>query len=70
MDLHVCNSVVLNDLGNILPESQAAPGIVANQKSLEKHMRADSLEQKLQRRPTAEQLQKEGILEENEEAAA
>jgi hypothetical protein len=29
-------------------------------------MRADSLDQKLQRRPTAEQLVKEGILEEEE----
>lgn len=29
-------------------------------------MRADSLDQKLQRRPTVEQLVKEGILEENE----
>jgi hypothetical protein len=52
--------------GNILPEGTAAPGIQANQKSLEKHMRADSLDQKLQRRPTAEQLVKEGILEEEE----
>jgi RPEL repeat len=32
-------------------------------------MRADSLEQKIQRRPTAEQLVKEGILEEGEEPA-
>lgn len=52
--------------GNILPESNAAPGIQANQKSLEKNMRADNLDQKLQRRPTAEQLVKEGILEQNE----
>lgn len=29
-------------------------------------MKADSLEQKIQRRPTAEQLVKEGILEEDE----
>ena len=29
-------------------------------------MRADSLEHKLQRRPTAEELVKEGILEEDE----
>lgn len=53
-------------VGNILPETNAAPGIQANQKSLEKHMRADSLDQKLQRRPTAEQLVKDGILEEDE----
>jgi hypothetical protein len=30
-------------------------------------MTADSLEQKLQRRPTAEELVKEGILEEGEQ---
>jgi RPEL repeat len=53
-------------LGNILPDSTAAPGLQANQKSLEKHMKADSLEQKIQRRPTAEQLVQEGILEEGE----
>jgi hypothetical protein len=38
----------------------------ANQKALEKHMRADSLEQKLQQRPKPEELVKEGILEADE----
>ena len=52
--------------GNILPDSTAAPGILAQQKSLDRHMRADSLEQKLQARPKPDELVKEGILEENE----
>ena len=52
--------------GNILPESTAAPALQANQKSLEKHMRADSLEQKIQQRPKPDDLVKEGILEADE----
>lgn len=52
--------------GNILPNSSAAPALQASQKSLDRRMRADSLEQKIQHRPTADQLVKEGILEENE----
>jgi hypothetical protein len=51
---------------NILPESNAAPALLASQKSLEKHMRADSLEQKIQHRPKPEELIKEGILEADE----
>lgn len=53
-------------LGNILPESTAAPALQANQRALEKHMRADSLEQKIQHRPKPEELVKEGILEADE----
>ncbi|KAK6376383.1 hypothetical protein LTS17_006978 [Exophiala oligosperma] len=53
--------------GNILPESTAAPALQANQRSLEKHMRADSLEQKIQQRPKPDQLVKEGILEADED---
>jgi len=49
--------------GNILPDSTAAPALQASQKSLEKHMRADSLEHKIQSRPRPEQLVEEGILE-------
>jgi hypothetical protein len=49
--------------GNILPESNAAPALQAHQRELERHMRRDSLEKHLQRRPTAEELVKEGILE-------
>lgn len=52
--------------GNILPESNAAPALLASQKSLDRHMRADSLEHKIQARPKPEQLIKEGILEEGE----
>jgi hypothetical protein len=51
--------------GNILPDSSAAPALQASQRSLEKHMRADSLEQKIQQRPKPDQLVKEGILEED-----
>ena len=49
--------------GNILPDSTAAPALQANQRSLERHMRADSLEQKIQLRPKPDELVKEGILE-------
>jgi RPEL repeat len=54
------------EAGNILPDSTAAPALQASQKSLEKHMRADSLEQKIQHRPKPEELVKEGILEADE----
>lgn len=47
---------------NVLPESNAAPAIVGQQKELEKHMRVDSLDRKLQHRPDKEELIKEGIL--------
>lgn len=47
---------------NILPETNVAPAIQAHQKELEKHMRADSLDKKLQARPTQGELVKEGIL--------
>lgn len=49
--------------GNILPNSTAAPALVAHQKELEKHMRADSLNEKIAHRPKPEELVKEGILE-------
>lgn len=52
--------------GNILPNTSAAPALQASQKSLDRRMRADSLEHKIQHRPTADQLVKDGILEENE----
>lgn len=52
--------------GNILPEGNAAPGIQAQQKELQKHMRMNSLEQKLAHRPRAEELVKDGILEKDE----
>ena len=52
--------------GNILPDSNAAPALQGQQRSLERHMRSDSLEQKLQQRPKPEDLVKEGILEADE----
>ncbi|WYZ43879.1 hypothetical protein EsH8_VII_000315 [Colletotrichum jinshuiense] len=47
---------------NILPASNAAPGLIAHQKELEKHMRADSLNDKISHRPSPEDLVKEGVL--------
>jgi len=47
---------------NILPASTAAPGLQANQKELERHMRADSLNEKIAHRPSPEALIKEGVL--------
>ena len=57
-------------VGNILPDSTAAPAIQGQQRELEKHMRADSLEQKLMQRPKAAELMKEGILDEDPTAPA
>ena len=54
-------------IGNILPDSTAAPSIQGQQKELQRHMRADSLEQKLQQRPKADDLIKEGILSPDED---
>lgn len=51
-----------SSIGNILPDSTAAPALQGHQRELEKHMRADSLEHKIQQRPRAEDLIKEGIL--------
>jgi RPEL repeat protein len=53
-------------IGNILPDTNAAPALQAHQKELEKHMRRDSLENKLQKRPKPEDLVREGILEADE----
>lgn len=55
--------------GNILPDSSAAPAIQGPQRELQKHMRADSLEQKIANRPKAAELVREGILKEDEGAA-
>lgn len=51
--------------GNILPDSTAAPAIIGHQKELEKHMRADSLNEKIAHRPTPAELIKEGVLKED-----
>ncbi|KAI1492728.1 hypothetical protein F5X96DRAFT_625184 [Biscogniauxia mediterranea] len=50
---------------NILLASTAAPGLQEKQKELEKHMRADSLNDKISHRPTPEALIKEGVLHED-----
>jgi len=50
---------------NILPPSTAAPGLQAQQKELAKHMRADSLNEKIAHRPTPEALLKDGVLHED-----
>ncbi|KAI1131876.1 hypothetical protein F5Y10DRAFT_232760 [Nemania abortiva] len=47
---------------NILPESTAAPSLQEKQKELAKHMRADSLNEKISHRPSPEQLLKNGVL--------
>ncbi|KAM7220812.1 hypothetical protein V8F06_003881 [Rhypophila decipiens] len=54
---------------NILPASNAAPGLQAHQKELEKHMRADSLNEKIAHRPSPEALLKEGVLHEDPRSA-
>jgi hypothetical protein len=41
---------------NILPNSTAAPALQAQQKELEKHMRVDSLNEKIAHRPSPEEL--------------
>ena len=56
----------MHGIGNILPDSTAAPALQGQQKELERHMRADSLEQKIQQRPKPEELVKEGILQADE----
>lgn len=54
---------------NILPASNAAPSLIANQKELEMHMRADSLNDKLSHRPDPQELVKEGVLKEDPRTA-
>lgn len=46
-----------------------APSLQGHQRELAKHMRADSLEHKIQQRPKAEDLIKGGILEPDEDPA-
>jgi len=54
---------------NILPASNAAPAIQAQQKELEKHMKADTLNEKIAHRPSPEELIKEGVLHEDPRSA-
>lgn len=64
---HLWWSMTDSRVGNILPDSNAAPGIQGQQKELEKHMRADSLEEKMKHRPKPEELIKDGILQADED---
>lgn len=66
MPSHMFSFAANSPAGNILPDTTAAPAIQAQQKELDKHMRMDSLEQKLQNRPKPEELIKGGILEADE----
>lgn len=50
---------------NILPDSTAAPGLIASQKELQKHMLGDKLNDKISHRPTPDALLKEGVLHED-----
>jgi hypothetical protein len=59
----MCSDILL---GNILSPTSTAPALQAQQKALERHMRADSLEHKLQQRPKPDELVKDGILEADE----
>jgi len=47
---------------NILPASTAAPGLLAHQKELQKHMLEDKLNDKISHRPDPESLIKKDIL--------
>lgn len=58
--LHAC--LTLEYIGNILPSINAAPALQANARDLERNMRADNLEQKIQNRPLPEVLINQGIL--------
>lgn len=52
-------------LGHILPQSTAAPSIQGQQMELEKHMRKDSLNEKISHRPSPAELVKQGVLHED-----
>lgn len=57
-------------IGNILPDSTAAPGLQAQQKELAKHMRQNSLEKQLQSRPNMQELVDKKILSPEEATAS
>ena len=61
----VQESILIHSVGNILPESTAAPALVGQQKELAKNMRRDSLNEKLAHRPDPETLLKDGVLRED-----
>lgn len=51
---------------NILLASNAAPALQAHARELERNMRADALDQKIQHRPTVQDLIKGGVLTRND----
>jgi hypothetical protein len=51
--------------GNILPASTAAPALQAHQKELERHFKADTLNDKIAHRPSPDELIKKGVLDED-----
>ncbi|EEU43981.1 uncharacterized protein NECHADRAFT_102338 [Fusarium vanettenii 77-13-4] len=53
---------------NILPASTAAPGLLAHQKELQKHMLEDKLNDKISHRPDPESLIKKDILHDDPRA--
>ena len=61
--------IEMGNPGNILPDSTAAPALQGQQRELQRNMRANSLEQKIQHRPKPEDLIREGILEPDQETA-
>ncbi|EFX01953.1 rpel repeat protein [Grosmannia clavigera kw1407] len=64
--LHLLNRPNRDELPeNILLASNAAPSLQAHQKELEKSMRADSLNEKMAKRPSPEDLIKKGVLDED-----
>ncbi|ATY59207.1 RPEL repeat [Cordyceps militaris] len=54
---------------NILPASSAAPGLLSQQKELQKHMLEDKLNDKISHRPAPETLVKDGVLREDPRSA-
>ncbi|KAF7559089.1 hypothetical protein G7046_g5056 [Stylonectria norvegica] len=54
---------------NILPASNAAPGLQAQQKELQKHMLEDKLNDKISHRPDPEELIKDGVLRDDPRTA-
>ncbi|KAJ2980747.1 hypothetical protein NQ176_g2457 [Zarea fungicola] len=54
---------------NILPASSAAPGLLSQQKELQKHMLEDKLNDKISHRPDPEALVKDGVLHEDPRTA-
>jgi hypothetical protein len=51
----------------ILPDSKIAPALISHKKELEKHMLTDTLNTKLQRRPTTDEVIEKGILTADED---